>query len=99
MGVSHHKLIFFLLLLLFFFFFNLDIFFIYISDVIPFLGFPSEKHPPPFSFSSLLTTPLTPASRPWNSPTLGHRDFIGQRASPPIDDQLVYPLLLMQLEP
>jgi hypothetical protein len=32
-------------------------------------------------------------------PTLGHRAFIGQRASPPIDDWLGHPLLHMQLEP
>jgi hypothetical protein len=40
--------------------FLLDIFFIYISNVIPFRGFPSEdplSHPPP-----LLTNPPTPAS-------------------------------------
>ena len=46
----------------------------------------------------LLTNPPTPASWPWHSPTLEHRAFIEQRASPPIDDQLGNPLLHMQLE-
>ena len=49
---------------------------------------------PPF----LLTNPLTPTSRQWHSPTLGHRDFTGPRDSPSIDDQLGYFLLHMQLE-
>jgi hypothetical protein len=57
------------------------------------------SHPkPPYSLP-LLTNPPTPASWPWHSPTLGHRAFIGQRASPPIDDWLGHPLLYMQLEP
>jgi hypothetical protein len=38
-------------------------------------------------------------SWPWHSPTLGLRAFTGQRASPPIDEQLGHPLLHMQLEP
>jgi hypothetical protein len=51
----------------------LNILFIYISNVIPFLGFPSEKHPPPVpSPLPLLTNPPTP-SWPWHSPTLGHK--------------------------
>jgi hypothetical protein len=33
----------------------------------------------------LLTNSPTPASWPWHSPTLGHRAFIGQRASPSTD--------------
>jgi hypothetical protein len=49
----------------------LDIFFIYISNVISFPGFPSEKHPLPYPLP-LLTNPPTPASWPWHSPTLGH---------------------------
>jgi hypothetical protein len=36
---------------------------------------------------------------PWHSPTLEHRAFTGQRASPPIDVRLGHPLLHMQLEP
>jgi hypothetical protein len=65
--------------------FYLDIFFIYISNVIPFPGFPSEKHPAPPPHP-LLTNPPTPAFWPWHFPLLGHRDFIGQRVSPPIDN-------------
>ena len=34
-----------------------------------------------------------------HSPILGHRTFIGWRASPPTDDQLGHPLLHMHLEP
>jgi hypothetical protein len=78
----------------------LDIFFIYISNVIPFPGFPSEKHPIPIpSTLPLLTNPPTPASWPWHSPTRRHRAFIGPRASPPIDVCLGHPLLHRQLKP
>jgi hypothetical protein len=80
----------------FLFLFLLDIFFIYISNVIPFPSLPSRN--PPSPPHSLLPNPPTPASWPWHSPTLGHRAFIGPRASPPIDDRLGYPLLHMQLE-
>jgi hypothetical protein len=38
-------------------------------------------------------------SWPWHSPILGHRTFLGPRASPSIDDRLGHPLLHMQLEP
>jgi hypothetical protein len=65
----------------------LDIFFIYILNVIPFPGFPSKKHPPPLF--PLLTNPPIPASLRWYSHTLVHRVFIGQRASPPTDDQVI----------
>jgi hypothetical protein len=41
-----------------FFFKKLDIFFIYISNVIPFLVPPSEKHPPSIHFPS----PCSPTS-------------------------------------
>jgi hypothetical protein len=45
---------------LFFVPFLLDIFFIYISNVINFPGFPSKEHPPPFfSPLPLLTNPHT----------------------------------------
>jgi hypothetical protein len=71
-----------------FYFFVLDIFFIYISDVIPFPSFLSEN---PLCYP-------TPASWPWHSPILGHRTFKRPRASPPIDDQLGYPMLHMYLE-
>ena len=63
--------------------FLLDIFYIYISNIIPFPGIPSENpipHPSP-----LLTNPGTPSSLSWHSPTLGHQTFIGQTASPLID--------------
>jgi hypothetical protein len=72
--------------LLFFFFFLLDIFFIYISNLISFPGFPSENplaHPP----IPLLKKPLTPASLFWNSLKLGHWTLLGSMASPPIDAQ------------
>jgi hypothetical protein len=55
-----------------------------------------------------LPNPLPPLSAPqtthshswsWHSPILGHRTFTGPRASPPIDDQLIHPLLHMQPEP
>jgi hypothetical protein len=38
-------------------------------------------------------------SQSWHSPILGHRTFIGPRASLPIDDQLGHPQLYIQLEP
>jgi hypothetical protein len=76
----------------------LDIFFIYISNVIPFPSFLS-KNPPILSPLPLLSNPPTPASWPWHSLTLGHRTFTGPRASVPIDDWLDDPLLHMQLEP
>ena len=48
--------------------FLLDIFFIYISDAIPFPSFLSENplYPPP----TLLPNPPTPTSWPWHSPVL-----------------------------
>ena len=66
--------------------FLLDIFFIYILNVIPFPSFPSEKHPPPSPppFPCSPTHPL-PKSWPWHSPAWGHRAFIRPRASPPSD--------------
>jgi hypothetical protein len=52
----------------------------------------------------LLPTPPAPQlthshSWSWHSPILGHRTFIGPRASPPLDDRLGYPLLHIELEP
>ena len=57
--------------LLFFFLFLLDIFFIYISNVIPFPSFPSENplSPPPASQLTQFH------SWPWRSPLLGHIKF------------------------
>jgi hypothetical protein len=54
----------------------------------------SLKIPYPLSLP-LLPSPLTPTSWPWHSPILGHRTFIGPRASPPIDGRLGHPLLHM----
>ena len=61
-----------------------------------------QKPPIPSSFPLLLwgcshTHPLTPASPPSHSPTLGHWAFIGPRASHPIDAW--HHLLHMWLEP
>jgi hypothetical protein len=83
--------------------FLLDILFIYISNVIPFPNpLPETHYPIP---SPLLlwgwtpTHPPTPASLPLHSSTLGHRAFMGPRASSPIDAQQGYFLLHMWLEP
>jgi hypothetical protein len=79
-------------------FFLLDIFFIYISNVIPFLSFPSEN---PLSSPPLLSPHAhqsTHSSWPCHSLIRGHRAFTGPRASPPTDDRLGHPLLHMQLE-
>jgi hypothetical protein len=83
--------------------FLLDIFFIYISNAIPFPSFLSKSllysplqlpHPPP----ALLPNLSTPPSWPWHSPTPGHRIFRRPRASLPSDGRLGHPLLHMQLE-
>ena len=83
----------FLYIILYVYSFLLDIFFIYISNGIPFPGFDSEIP---------LSSPLTPAHQtthscffPWESPTMGHRAFTGTRASPPIGDWRDHPLLHM----
>jgi hypothetical protein len=57
----------------------LDIFFIYISNVIPFPSFHSEN---PLSLppSPLPTSLPTPASWLRHSPTLGHKTFTGAGA-------------------
>jgi hypothetical protein len=79
-----------------FLFLLLDIYYIYISNAIPFPRFLSES--PLYTPLALLPYPPTPASWPWNSPVLGHIIFTRPRASPPIDGQLGQPLLHMQLE-
>jgi hypothetical protein len=75
----------------------LDIFYIYISNVIIFPGFPSKNTlpspPPP------VNQPTHSASLSWDSPTLGHQAFSGPRATPPTDVQKGHTLLHMQLEP
>jgi hypothetical protein len=65
------------------FIFLLDIFFIYISNAIPFPSFLSEStlYPQP----ALLPNSPTPTSRPLHSPVLGHIIFPRTRACPPID--------------
>jgi hypothetical protein len=75
-----------------YFYFLLDIFFIYISNIISsFLVSPSKTSylfpPPP------LTNPHTPSFWPLQSLILGHRIFTGPRVSPPIDGHLGHPLL------
>ena len=63
----------------------------------PFLVSPLKT--PITSPQPLLTNLPTPASLSWHFPILGHRAFIGPRASPPIDIQQGLPLQHMQLEP
>jgi hypothetical protein len=84
--------------------FLLDIFFLYISNVIPFPGFPSANtisHPPtPYFYEGVPSThPPTLASPSWHSPILGHWAFTGPRASHPFDVPPDHPLIHMQLEP
>jgi hypothetical protein len=84
---------------LFFLFFLIGYFLYLHFKCYPLSWFPLRKTPSPIPSSlPLLTKPPTPPSWPWHSPILGHRAFIGQRDSPPIDDQLGHPLLHMQLE-
>jgi hypothetical protein len=80
------------------YFILLDIFFICISNFIPFPHFPSQN--PSIQFPvPLLTSPTTPASLSWNSPILGDQAFTRPRASPLIDVPPGHPLLHMQLKP
>jgi hypothetical protein len=93
---SLHSYFFFLIFL-----FLLDIFFIYISNVILFPLYPPEKplsHPSSPCFYGGAPTPSTLTSLPSNFPSLGHLAFIGPRASPPIDVQQGHPLLHMWQE-
>ena len=72
----------------FFFFlltFLLDIFFIYISNLILFPSFSCENSlSPPSPYSPTHLLPFLA----WHSPILCHRNFRRPRASPSIDDQL-----------
>jgi hypothetical protein len=81
------------------FFLLLDIFFIYISNVIPFPGFSPEIPilSPTLFFPYFYegASPPSPTSPPWHSPTLGHGAFTRPGASPPIDG---YPLLHLLVE-
>jgi hypothetical protein len=70
----------------------ISIYFLYLHfKCYPLSWFPLQKPPIP-SPLPLLTNPSTPASWPWQSPTLGHRAFTGPRASPSIDDWLGHPI-------
>ena len=83
--------------------FLLDILHIYISNVIPFPGFPSEillSHSPSPCFYEQApqpTHPTIPSSLPWYSSTLVNGAFTGPRASPLIYAIQCHPLLHMQL--
>ena len=55
--------------------------------------------PPPVFTRMLSHHPPTPNYLHCHCPTLGPRDFIEPRASPPIDAQQGHPLLHMRLEP
>jgi hypothetical protein len=57
----------------------------------------SPKPPIPSPHHAPQPTYLSPAFWPWHSPLLGHMIFTRPRTSPPIDGQLGYPLLHMQL--
>jgi hypothetical protein len=82
--------------------FLLDIYFIYIANVIPFSWFPLQKPPilaPPSVSMTVFPYPPTQSclptlSFPFNFPFL----FTGPRASPHIAVQQGHPLLHMQLE-
>jgi hypothetical protein len=77
------------------FLFLLDIFFIYISNVVTFPSFLSKilLSPPPPPPPAPTPQPTHSHSWSWHSPILEHGAFIGPRAFPPIDDQLGHPLL------
>jgi hypothetical protein len=63
---------------------NWIVLFTYISNVIPFLSFPSENplsHPPSPFFYEGRSHPLTSASPPWHSPTMRRQ---GQRPLLPL---------------
>jgi hypothetical protein len=64
------------------FYFLLDIFFIYISNVISFPCFPSETPYP----SPLALNPPTPSFWPWQPLIYGYITFTCPRASPSLDD-------------
>jgi hypothetical protein len=87
---------------LFFSYFLLVIFFIYISNIIPFPG-PHPGNSYPTSLPLLLwecsTHPHIPTSPSWDSLTLRYLAFTEPRASPPTDAQQGHPLLHMWLEP
>jgi hypothetical protein len=90
----------------FLFSFLLDIFFIYISNVIPFPGPSLPRNPPipssptPASMRGFLHPPTHPLPPPLLPLHWGiYQAFIGPRTSLPIDAWQGHPLLHMQLEP
>ena len=84
--------------------FLLDIFFIYVSNVIPFLSHPPPETPcsipfPLLRWSCAPIHTLFPIFLPSNSPTLGPQAFIVARVSPPTGARQGHPLLHMWLKP
>ena len=69
------------------YYFLLGIFFIYISNAIPFPSFLSEESPYIPSLRPAFQ-PTHSASRPWHFSVLGHIIFSKPRASPPNDGPL-----------
>ena len=74
--------------------FLLDIFFIYISNAIPFTSLFSENP----LYSPLLPNPPPTKSLPWQSPIQGQIIFERPRVSPPTDGRVGHPVLHIQLE-
>jgi len=70
------------------------------SYPLPWFPLQNPTIPSPLS-ASMRVLPHSPtlSSLPWYSPTLGNEDFIGPRASPPIDARQCHSLLHRQLEP
>ena len=90
----------------YYYYYLLVIFFIYITNVIPFPGFPpSWKYPITsslllFLWQCYFTHPPAPTSKPSIPLHWGiYWAFIGPRTSPPIDAWQGHPLLHMQLQP
>ena len=63
----------------------------------PFLVYP-PKTPYSLLLALLKNTPAF-ASWTWHFPIHRHRTFIGPRASPPFDDQLIHSLIHMHQKP
>jgi hypothetical protein len=72
--------------------FLLDIFFIYISNVMPIPALSPETHysiSPPTASMRVFPHSPTPDSQPWHFAILGYQAFTGPRASPPIDKAIL----------
>jgi hypothetical protein len=80
----------------------LDIFFIYISNVIPLPPFPPETlypiPPPLLLWGCPPNHPPILVSLPSHSNTLGHQTFTGPKSSSPVDAQRGHPLLHMHMK-